>query len=105
MWLFVALSTEKTMKEQNISCNLNYLVYLLFSLNFCDEELKVCVGKDTGIHNMQMLHSKRLDRWWMCGGVWIERIDCVQKVRVLLLFLLWVLLQSCKKLQSFVESL
>ena len=50
MWLFVALSTEKTMKEQNISCNLNYLVYLLFSLNFCDEELKVCAGKDTGIH-------------------------------------------------------
>ena len=49
MWLFVQLSTEKTMKEQNISCNPNYLVYLLFSLNFCDEELKVCFGKDTGI--------------------------------------------------------
>ena len=49
MWLFVQLSTEKTMKEQNISWNPNYLVYLLFSLNFCDEELKVCVGKDTGI--------------------------------------------------------
>ena len=41
----------------------------------------------------------------MMDGVWIDKIDCVQKVRVLLLFLLWVLLQSCKKLQSFVESL
>ena len=48
------------MKEQNISCNLNYLVYLLFSLNFCDEELKVCVGKDTGIQHRQMLHFKRI---------------------------------------------
>ena len=38
------------MKEQNISCNQIYLVYLLFSINFCDEELIVCVCKDTDIH-------------------------------------------------------
>ena len=48
MWLFVPLSTEKTMKEQNISCNLKYLVYLLFALNFCDEKHKVCFRKDAG---------------------------------------------------------
>lgn len=76
------------MKEQNISCNQIYFVYLLFSIKFCDEELIVCVCKDTDIHT-QILHFKRIIQTDSLGEcVWIDRIDCVQKVRVLLLFLL-----------------
>ena len=93
------------MKEQNISCNLKYLVYLLFSLNFCDEEILKFVLARTRVHDNIILIFTRLDTK-NYNILSIDRIDCVQKVReFLLLFLLWVLLQSCKKLQSLVESL
>ena len=49
------------MKEQNISCNLKYLVYLLFSLNFCDEEILKFVLARTRVHDNLILIFTRLD--------------------------------------------
>ena len=76
------------MKEQNISCNLKYLVYLLFSLNFCDEEILKFVLARTRVHDNIILIFTRLDTK-NYNILSIDRIDCVQKVReFLLLFLL-----------------
>ena len=75
------------------TASLVYFIYLLFTINFFDEERGTqslyLTGQDTDRCKCCILKLKGLSRQMVImDGVWLDKIDCVQKVRVLLLFLL-----------------